>query len=318
MALRALHNLDETQLAALTPVWRALDVERRVYIANELVKLALLDLKLEFGPVFRLGLNDADLRVRAFCVAGVNEEEDPALIKPLLALLKDDPSDAVRAAAAQALGHFLLAGEMDRLAKSRHDQVYSALLRAIRRAPEDSFEYASALAAIGYADSPDVDFYLRGAVASEDPALQRAALLGMGRSGNHLYQPLVRAELLNVSPATRLEAARAAGELEDTDAVPELGQLIDDTDADVQHEALEALGKIGGNEARALIQATIASAEDELKSQAESALELFQALHGEFQFNDQVFDEEARTSFHAIRPAQIAAREAKRKPKTGD
>lgn len=302
IALQALSGASKEQLPELEKVWRMLAPERRAMIIDRLREIAVDDVEAEFSIAFRVGLRDTDASVRAASALGLWEDESPDVITPLVQALRHDSADAVRAAAAYSLGHYLYASEIGRLAAGRGREIYDALLYAVRHSPDESPVYQRALESLGYAGTPDVEFFVRSAHASDDPALRLSAVIAMGRSSNQSYQPLVRGELQHVSPAIRREAARAAGELEDVDAVKDLGELIDDSEAPVREAALEALAKAGGLEAKRLIDAVIASADEDLKTKAEEASQLYDMLHGEFDFNIGLFDEESRTSFHSIKP----------------
>jgi HEAT repeat protein len=72
----------------------------------------------------------------------------------------------------------------------------------------------------------------------------------MGRSADPGWAGVVSEEMRNVSPAVRAEAARAAGALGLRKAVPLLIDLLEDVDAEVRANAVEALGEIGGEAAR--------------------------------------------------------------------
>ncbi len=314
-ALRALTGMDATQLAQFDKIWRALDGDRRAAIAAKLRVLMLEDAELDFFDIFRNGLADADARVRDDSVLGLWELESPSLIAPLVKLLRDDPVPAVRASAAKTLGYFMYLNEVERISKARGSEIYAALMYVLRHAPEDTPLYQRALESIGYAGTGDVEFFLRSAFASDDAQLKLSAVIGMGRSDNQAYQPLVRAELQSVSPAIRREAARAAGELEDVDAVKELGELIEDTDNAVAEAALEALAQIGGPDAKRLLESTAASADGTLKQKADESLQMYEMLHGDFDFNVKMFDEDSRTSFHSIKPDALPA---KKKRKTDE
>jgi HEAT repeat protein len=304
--LRALSGAGVDRQADLERAWRALDADRRARLVADLDEMARTDVEVEFSLVFRLGLRDADARVRLTSALGLWECELPEVIAPLLHALRSDVSDDVRAAAAQSLGHFLYAAEVDRLNGARGREIYEALLQALRRAPDESPLYQRALESIAYVGSVDVDFFLRSAIASDDAGLKLSAVIGMGRSENQAYQLLVRDELQHVSPAVRREAARAAGELEDVDAVKDLAELIDDPDHGVRDAAIEALAQVGGLEAKRILESVAAAAEDDVKAKAEEALQMYEMLHGEFDFNVNIFDEESRTSFHTVNAAKAA------------
>jgi len=314
-ALRALSGAGVDRQAALEKTWRALDVERRIGIVQRLVEAAHADVELEFSLAFRIGLRDAEARVREAAARGLWECDLPEVIAPLLQALRTDADAGVRTAAAQTLGHFLYAAEIDRLKSARGREIYEALLQTLRRAPDESALYQRALESIAYVGSVDVDFFLRSAVAADDADLKTSGVIGMGRSENQAYQPLVRAELHHVSPNVRREAARAVGELEDADAVKDLTELIDDPSREVREAAIGALAQVGSLEAKRILESVVASADDDLKACAEEALQVYEMLHGDFEFSMNIFDEELRTSFHAIQPAK-AVRAAKT-PKVG-
>ena len=61
----------------------------------------------------------------------------------------------------------------------------------------------------------------------------------------------------------RFEAATAAGEMGDEEAVPQLAELTADEDAEVQEAAIGALGQIGGEAAKSLLQSLAAETDDE-------------------------------------------------------
>ena len=304
-ALCALSGAGVEQQPAFEKMWRVLDADRRTSISERLIAIADEDVEMEFSLAFRIGLRDADARVRLAAARGLWEESSPDVITPLVQALRSDVDVAVRAAAARSLGHFLYASEIDRLSAARGREIYDALLVTLRRTADESPLYQRALESIAYHNSVDVDFFLRSAIAADDAGLKLSAVIGMGRSNNQEYQELVRNELHHVSPHVRREAARAAGELEDVDAVRDLAELIDDPEQSVREAALEALAQVGSLEAKRIIESVIASADEDLKEKADEALQMYEMLHGEFDFNVNIFDEESRTSFHTVNAAKM-------------
>jgi HEAT repeat protein len=96
----------------------------------------------------------------------------------------------------------------------------------------------------------------------------------MGRSANTDWNPLVLAMMDHESPDIRFEAARAAGELEISEALPQLMQLTEDDDDDVRMAAIWSLSQIGGTGVEELLEELLEQSEDEEESEMiESALE---------------------------------------------
>jgi HEAT repeat protein len=289
--LRALSNLDSDQLAELQSAWPHLTTQRRVYLAEKMREMAEEDVNLDFTPIFHFTFSDVDERVRLSSIEGLWEDETPSLIDPLVILLRSDPSPLVRAASATALGRFLLLGEMERISRLRRDQAYSALMGAILTSPPDSIVYQHALELLAYTSNEEVEGLIRDAYASGNMALRVTAVFAMGRSSDKQYSELVRKELTSVLPAMRAEAARACGELEVSEAAPELSKLVDDSDKDVTTAALIALGQIGSDEARQLLEHAAASDDEEIAATAGEALSELDLLHGDIKFSTLWFDE---------------------------
>ncbi len=300
--LIGLSDPDPTQIKAFDKIWRTLDDERRALIASGLRDHAMRDIEVNYDALFKHMLSDADARVRAEAAAGLWEDDDAAIITPLVTLLRRDPSQAVRAAAAYALNHFMYLAESGQLSKARRDEIYNALIDTVRHALDTTPLYQRALEGLGYSGAEEVDFHLRSALASDEADLRLSAVIGMGRSNNNAYAPLVRGELGHVSPRVRREAAHACGELEDTEAIKALGELFDDPDAAVREAAVHALAKIGTLEARQLLDEAARSQDEAFRAHAEEAIQEYELLHGQFDFNMKLFDEESRTSFHTIKP----------------
>lgn len=113
----------------------------------------------------------------------------------------------------------------------------------------------------------------------------------MGRSNDRQYSDIVRQELQSVLPAMRAEAARACGELELVDATPDIARLIDDPDPEVTMVAIEALGQVGGDEARHILERVATSDDEEIAEAAEVALAEYEFLHGDLKFESLWIDD---------------------------
>lgn len=289
--LRGLSNLEPDQVAELQVIWPRLGNTRRAYVVEKLREMAEEDIELDFTLIFRFALSDVEERVRLSAVEGLWEDESLSLIDLLVVLVRSDPSPLVRAASATALGRFLYLGEVEKISRYRRDQVYSALMGALMSAPPGSVIYQQALESLAYVSNEEVERLIREAYASENQALRATAVFAMGRSNEHKYSDLVRRELHSVLPSMRVEAARACGELEIAAAVPELGRLLEDPNDDVVVTAIGALGQIGGDEARKILERAAASDDEEIAEAAEDALADDEFMHGDLKFSTSWFDD---------------------------
>jgi HEAT repeat protein len=292
--LYGLSGMTHEQLARFREVWPKIDAARRRQVMRELVELTEESFEVSFDPIFLLGLGDADSDVRASAVDGLWENEDQALIGPLVHLVRADESVGVRAAAAIALGRFVLLGELEEIDRAPAMLAEQALLETLREEGEDLEVRRRAVEAISYSGEAGVREIIEAAYYDENEKMQASALFAMGHSADPYWVRLLLQELDNHNPELRFEAARALGELEASPAVSRLIELaFEDPDLDVQQAAVGALGRIGGRDAREALEVCYASDDEAISEAAAEALDEMDLLgetSGILLFDD--FDED--------------------------
>lgn len=272
--LYELSALSHTELDRFRQVWPAIEGTRRRMVMRHLVELAEHNFDVDFDPIFLLAMGDEDSDVRAAAVEGLWENNDQALIGPLVHLLRTDEAVNVRAAAAIALGRFVLLGELEEIDRAPAMLAEEALLETIHLAEEDLEVCRRAVEAIAYSGEAGVREIVEAAYYHEDERMQASALFAMGRSADLYWSKLLLAELDSHNPELRFEAARACGELELSVAVPHLARLVyNDSDREVQEGAVAALGRIGGREAREVLEACYEDEDEALSQAAADALD---------------------------------------------
>jgi HEAT repeat protein len=268
-----LSDLSREEMQTFGSAWGAIDVARRRQIVEMLVELAEDNFELDYNEIFRLCLGDGDGEVRAKAIEGLSECEERSLLDPLIGLLLGDLDDSVRAAAAAALGTFAMLAEFGELPAHDAEKVEKALLTAFNNKKEQIDVRRRALEAISMLSKPQVEDMIRQAYQSDSLEFRASALCAMGRTCNSDWLSILLQELGSPYPQLRFEAARACAELEAEEAVPRLIELIQDSDAQVQVSAIDALGRIGGREAKQALQECLDSADDALGQAAEGALD---------------------------------------------
>ena len=280
-ALYHLSGLDPETAGRVRQAWPDYPTELRRRLVARLVELAEADFEVDFGAVFRLGLEDEDGAVRTAAIEGLWEDRDVHLISSLVSLLLEDQVTAVRAAAATSLGRFVLLGEVAETRLDPHVAAYQALLTACRNLEEDSQVRRRALESLAYVGNQAVADLIRAAYSDPEEDVRISAVFAMGRSADDCWARYVLRELASPSPGLRYEAAIACGELELDDAVPDLLELADDSDPQVQWASLWALGQIGGEAAREALERYCESEDKATRTAAEEALNELLFLHGD-------------------------------------
>ncbi len=271
--LAPLSDMPHSQTDLFRSAWGRLSAQRRLELVRELVEQAEGNIHLNFDAILRELLYDLDPEVRRLAIEGLWEDNRPTLIAPLVNLVSGDPSAQVRAAAAMALGRFVLLGALGEISEGRATQAEEALRAAWYRPQEVTEVRRRALEGLAYTNQPDVVELIRIAYYDEDELLRQSALFAMGRSADRRWGKYILAELSNPVPAMRFEAAVAAGELALPAAVPPLVQLLDDGDSSVREAAATALGQVGGPAAKRALEDAVGGPDEVLAAAAEAALE---------------------------------------------
>ena len=271
-SLFALSDLAGERLKLFLAVWEKLPDARRRSLIEALADLAEASFEVNFDAIYRHSLDDPDDIVRATAIGGLWENEDPAFINPFLRLLRADPSALVRAAAATALGRYVLAGELEQLDAAIAARVLTELLTRFYMVDEMIDVRRRAIESAAYACAPEVSEALEMAYYDDDARMQASAVFGMGRSCDRRWRAIVLKELKSASPAMRYEAARASGELGLRQAVPTLAQLIEDADVQIHQASIWALGQIGGPDAKRILGDAYADADEETVDALDEAM----------------------------------------------
>lgn len=279
-SLYPLSSLEAKDAARVREVWPRLPVKLRQRLVTELVRLAEVDFEVDFGAIFRLGLEDEDSEVRAAAAEGLWEDEDVRLVPLLAARLREDEAVIVRAAAATSLGRFILLGELEKIHHDSHALAYETLLAVCQDTEKHIEVRRRALESLAYTGNETIAELIREAYAAPEEKMRTSAVFAMGRSADTCWAHYVRQELFSPNPELRYEAALACGELQLPEAVPEMEELADDADPEVREAALWALGQIGGDEARQILERYCRAGDEATRAAAETALDELGFLHG--------------------------------------
>ncbi len=271
-----LSALEPGSIARLAPVWKGLTPDYRRKLLRELTEASEANFELEYSALGQYALDDDDPGVREAAVEALWEDESLPLMYRLIDLAQEDEAVGVRAAAASALGRFILKGELGDLPESETSKAQDAVVSILDDTDEDIDVRRRALEAIANCGHEIVDEAIREAYDSHDHRMQISAVFAMGRTYDQQWGEYVRQQLDSDDPEMRYEAARAAGELEIEEAVPALTRLALDNDREVKEVAIWSLGEIGSREATRVLERLATEAkrlgDDDLLEAIEDAL----------------------------------------------
>ena len=271
--LFALSDLSRADMAVVEESWPQIPAVRRRTVLAGLLESVNTYLQLQLGRLLRIALHDDDDEVRRLAVTGLWEDQESDLIGVFAQLLANDPSSAVRAAAAAGLGSYVLAGELEELDAPLAMRAEEALLAAIHNQEEALEVHCRALESLAFSSETGLRQLIEDAYYSPFEEMRLSAMRAMGRSADTRWRSFARTELDSPSPAMRAEAAIACGDLDAQKARKQLMALLADEEQDVRLAAIYALGHLGGKDVRSALSA-IAQGDDEDEAEAaELALE---------------------------------------------
>ncbi len=278
-----LSDMEPNEFAQFRAAWTGVDEERRAALVRHMAEIAEENYLVDFTPVFAHLFGDEHASVRQGALDGVWDCTEPQLIRPIIDLLQNDRSVAVRAAAARALAHYVLLAEWGQIAPDLATPIVDALLAEYDR-PRASLEIKrAALEAVASANHPRVAELIRDAYEDGPEELQLSALFAMGLSADQQWLPILRQEMDSPAADFRAEAARAAGAIGSSEALDDLERLVSDEDLDVATAAVYALGQIGSEQAAELLTRLSEDPDyEELYDAIDEALEEMDWMGGEF------------------------------------
>ena len=270
--LLTLSGMTSEEVGVLRRGWPDIDAQRRKEVLDLLIEITEDNLEADFNDIFRFCLADESPEVRARALEGLWECDDRILVTPLVALLREDPSENVRAVAATTLGKFAVLAQSRMLLDKDTGKISGALLQSIQDPKECQEVRRRAVEAIAPFDTPEVHQIIKEAYNSDQTEMRYSAVYAMGRSCDSRWLPIILNELHNPDPAMRYEAANACGEMEEEDAVPHLIPLFQDEDLQAQTSAIAAVGNIGGSLSRRALLSCLKSSDDLVIEAAQEAL----------------------------------------------
>jgi HEAT repeat protein len=270
-AIEGVSGLGGETFERFRELWSRLGSEDREALLDAMGEAAEENLVLDFAPVYRLALTDADDAVRELGLRLASEEASPALLDAYLQAAIADPDPEVRRAAVEELSAFTLTAQVDDWPADLQQKMERALVGILHLPGADTDMRKAALLSLSYLTTPQTEVEIRQ--AHLQPDLRDVAIEAMGRNCQDLWIPDIQTELRDPDPHLRIAAVQAAAELEDPALVPDLVQRLQDEDDDVRFASIEALGTIGGEDAKSALTDLLQSRNRALRDAARDAIQ---------------------------------------------
>ena len=266
-------DLESADAALVAAAWLEVPSATRLAAVQALVDMVEERLDFHFGRFFRVALDDDDARVRQLAITGLWEDEGTDLPGRLCTVMESDESQDVRAQAAQGLARFADLAELGQL-----DPGVAADLRerlfAVATDEDQSWHVRrrAVEAASSFGTDPRLPDLIERMFEEDELGLRASAVYAMGRAMDSRWLATTINEFVSDDAEIRYEAARAAGLLADTDALPGLSELAQDEDLEVRLAAIGSIGQIGGPSAVRILRRLLDDAPDTDEEAIDDAL----------------------------------------------
>jgi len=262
--LHIFSDITSADLEAIKKAWPQVAVKRKINLLQDLESLMEADTLVSCDDFARFALQDEDPNVRAQAIKLLWECEDTRLIAIFGDLLTHDANEVVRAAAADALGKFILLGELDeipaRLFKRAFDVLFSSYSSELFEGVQQQI-----LRSLSYLSDERIHPLIQAAYASHSKPWRIAALESMGHSADDRWKADILDMLHSTDEDFQYEAIRAAGEIELKAAKSTLLDMLSDEsqNSDLHDQLIWALSKIGGKDVREKMHELLENTDDE-------------------------------------------------------
>jgi HEAT repeat protein len=257
-----LSGLNPADLEQVETLWATLTPSYRRKIMRRLVDISEANAEIDYWAIGWLGLDDPDAGAREAAVELLFEDMTIEMMDRLIEMAQYDEAVMVRAAAASALGRFILAGELGNVPEGEATRAQDAVVAILSNEDEPIEVRRRALEAIANCRHEIVPEAIDDAYNGHERQMRVSAVYAMGRTYDERWKHWVLREMDSDDAEMRFEAARAAGEIEIGEAVPGLVRMAQSNDREIKEIAIWSLGEIGGPDATRALTAFARRAEE--------------------------------------------------------
>jgi HEAT repeat protein len=266
-------DLSRASADRLQERWLEISYPVRLALVREMVSRFETDIEHHYDRALIAALFDEEVDVKLSAFEGLTDTTDERLLTYLVERLPEEDSAPVRAAGSRVAGQFVLKAQLGDLEPGTTDRLREVVLGMLENDPDPDVRLYMLEAAGYFAEDPDVVDAIEDAWNSGSHDAQVSAVRAMGHQCDPRWLDIVLQQFRSDEPELRFEAARSAATVGNQNIVPQLIQLTDDEDVEVQMAAIASLGSLGGKEAIATLRALEESESPAIADAAGAAVE---------------------------------------------
>ncbi len=257
-------------------------LKRKLEVLDRLILIGIENVSLNFDEIFSFCLRDSSPEVRLKALEALEGTEDTQVVRYVVRMLLEDIDERVRASACSFLAPIALKAELGELPQSMASQVEAALRSTWENEASGIECRRCALESLSYINQPYVLEAIEKAYYSEIKGMKVCSLVGMGRSLNPRWIPIIIKELVNPDQKIQLEAINACGEIANDTLVPYMLPLLESPVPIIKFATIISLGHTGGPIAEETLRSLTKSEEPNVREAARDALDELIAIGDPF------------------------------------
>ena len=279
-SLQEFDENDLSELSGINPIemykvqewWVSLSELQKLNLIQKINRIAEENFELEFYEILYFTLRDVSPDIRKESLNGLWECEDYRIGDAASEILLEDKEESVRIEASKLLRNFCYLIKNGKILGRISEKIVNSTNFVLTNTSMDSELWRRTLESTACFNTESINHHINDAYNSQDIMLTSSAIYAMGETDNINWLNTVITETYNDLPEIRYESAIALGKLGNESVLPNIKELLNDEDIEVQNCAIESLGIIGGPIAKKMLL-SLPSDLPEIKESLELALE---------------------------------------------
>tara|TARA_Y100000814_G_scaffold281168_1_gene245089 strand:- start:1328 stop:2224 length:897 start_codon:yes stop_codon:yes gene_type:complete len=270
--LSELSGINPLEMNKFQDWWESLNELHKLTLIEKINTIAEENFELEFYEILYFTLRDKNPDIRKESLNGLWECEDYRIGDAASDILLEDKEESVRIESTKLLRNFCYLIKNGKISGRISEKIINSINFVLANISMDSELWRRTLESTACFNTASINDYINDAYNSQEMLLTSSAIYAMGETDNIEWLNTVITETYNDLPEIRYESAIALGKLGNETVLPNIKELLNDEDIQVQNCAIESLGIIGGSVAKKMLL-SIPKDIPEIKDSLELALE---------------------------------------------